>query len=123
VIKVDREEVLKILKLVADGKVSPEQGRDLLEEFFESYEEVKSGGKFTIEVVDNFTGKVEANIKLPVRLARFVGNFVKEKDANFRIGGRVVDYNLKEVLEEVIKTRESVEIETEDKRVTIKVED
>jgi polyhydroxyalkanoate synthesis regulator phasin len=35
VIKVDREEVLKILKLVADGKVSPEQGRDLLEEFFE----------------------------------------------------------------------------------------
>ncbi|WP_439112035.1 SHOCT-like domain-containing protein, partial [Klebsiella quasipneumoniae] len=24
----DREEVLKILKLVADGKVSPEQGRD-----------------------------------------------------------------------------------------------
>jgi hypothetical protein len=44
-----------------------------------SYEEVKSGGKFTIEVVDNFTGKVEANIKLPVRLARFVGNFVKEK--------------------------------------------
>ncbi|HAY98480.1 MAG TPA: hypothetical protein DCY45_04075 [Mesotoga sp.] len=119
----DREEVLKILKLVADGKVSPEQGRDLLEEFFESYEEVKSGGKFTIEVVDNFTGKVEANIKLPVRLARFVGNFVKEKDANFRIGGRVVDYNLKEVLEEVIKTRESVAIETEDKRVTIKVED
>nr|WP_300980567.1 hypothetical protein [Mesotoga sp.] len=111
------------MKLVADGKVSPEQGRDLLEEFFESYEEVKSGGKFTIEVVDNFTGKVEANIKLPVRLARFVGNFVKEKDANFRIGGRVVDYNLKEVLEEVIKTRESVEIETEDKRVTIKVED
>jgi len=120
---VDREEVLKILKLVADGKVSPEQGRDLLEEFFESYEEVKSGGKFAIEVVDNITGKIEANIKLPVRLAKFVGNFVKEKDANFRIGGRVVDYNLKEVLEEVIKTRESVEIETEDKRVTIKVED
>jgi hypothetical protein len=56
-------------------------------------------------------------------LARFVGNFVKEKDANFRIGGRVVDYNLKEVLDEVIKTRESVEIETEDKRVTIKVEE
>jgi polyhydroxyalkanoate synthesis regulator phasin len=119
----DREEVLKILKLVADGKVSPEQGRDLLEEFFESYEEVKSGRKFSIEVVDNHSGKVEAHIRLPVRLAKFVGNFVKEKDANFKIGDRVVDYNLKEVLDEVIKSGESVEIETGDKRVTIKIED
>jgi len=119
----DNAEVTKILKLVADGKISPEQGTDLLGEFVETYGTTGSRRKFNIEVFNMNSGKIEANIKLPVKLASFVGNFIKEKDANFKIGNENIDMNIKEVLEEVIKTGESVEIEADGRRITIRIED
>jgi hypothetical protein len=119
----ERVEVLKVLKLVADGKISPEQGTDLLAEFVESDIEKKTTGRFNIEILNKDTGKVEANIRLPVKLANFVGNILREKEANFKIGSERIDVNIKELLDEVISTGEAVEIEADERRITIRIEE
>ena len=77
------DEKLKILQMIADGKISPEEGADLLK----AVQEPKPGGSarwLVIRVHEPDTGKVHVNIKLPVSLAgkmlKFVNRFTDDAD-------------------------------------------
>ncbi len=72
------EERLKIMKMVQDGKITAEEAIILLDAVdpvkkspSENYSQPKPSGPgrwFRVKVTDNFTGKMRANIRLPISL-------------------------------------------------------
>jgi len=73
------EERVKILKLVQDGKISADQGVQLLEALQDSLKNKAEGPAgqpkgtqvarwFRVSVTDTDTGKVRVNVRLPVNL-------------------------------------------------------
>jgi len=73
------EERVKILKLIQDGKISAEQGVQLLDALQDSYKNKPEGVSaqpkvtqaarwFRVSVTDTDSGKVRVNVRLPVNL-------------------------------------------------------
>ncbi len=79
------DERIKILNMIAEGKISPEEGSNLLKAL-EPDEPPRQGAVrwLIIRVYEQGSNKVQANIRLPVRLAgklmKFSNRFVNESD-------------------------------------------
>ncbi|MCF7944024.1 MAG: hypothetical protein K9L75_00635 [Spirochaetia bacterium] len=96
------EERMRVLQMIADGKISAEEGAQLLESMGEeaadsrnSHTELSSyngaegqekgglsgikGKKLRIQVRSRETGKVKVNLKIPLRLARIAEKFVPKE--------------------------------------------
>ncbi|AKI97484.1 hypothetical protein [Kosmotoga pacifica] len=117
----NREEVMKILRLIYEKKVTPEDGYNLIKELVEEAEpeyRIK-GKKLSILVIDKRTGEKKANIVIPANLASFAAKFVKGK--HIYTNGMPLDVELEELIREVIKTTEPIEIDTEDVKVIIRM--
>lgn len=117
----NREEILKVLRLVYDHKINPEDGYNLIKEIVEEAEpEYRAKGKkLSILVMDKFTGEKKANIVIPANLASFASRFLKNK--NIRANGVDLDIDLDEMVKEVMKTSDPIEIDTEDVKVIIRM--
>lgn len=96
------EERMRVLQMIADGKISAEEGAQLLESMGEetadsrnSHTELSSytgaegqekgglsgikGKKLRIQVRSRETGKVKVNLKIPLRLARIAEKFIPKE--------------------------------------------
>jgi hypothetical protein len=67
------EEILKLLKLVEEKKVSPEEACDILETIYQKKEEKKKKN-LIIKVISNTGDKV--NLKIPLSLAKISKSFI-----------------------------------------------
>ena len=125
-----REERLKILEMVAQGTISPEEGARLLEAVegaSGSDEGVSTSAKWTprwlrIRVMDEREGNVQANIRLPWKLVQAV----------LKLGGRfnILDLNdheaerVLQALQEAVKMGQwgkIVEIEAPEKGQRVEI--
>jgi hypothetical protein len=78
------DEKLKILHMIADGKISPEEGADLLKALNQEQKPTGNARWLVIRVHEPETGKVHVNVKLPLSLAgkmlKFVNRFTDDAD-------------------------------------------
>ncbi len=117
----DRNEAMRILKMVSEGKIGPEQGVDLIEEIVGGYEaNTKYGSKIKIEVFDKLRGKKEVNITIPARLAKWGFKLLGSKAHKISIDGKPLDIDIEALVEEALKTSDPVEIETDEHSIVIK---
>lgn len=118
----NKEEVIKVLRLVYEKKASPEQAYDLIEEYLNISEEpkIKNKKKIKILVVNKETGKNEANIKIPIKLAKFGTKFIN--NSKFTKNGEKIDIDIDEILDELQQSDEPfVEVDTDTERVLIEL--
>ncbi|MEO0271838.1 MAG: hypothetical protein ABIM31_04875 [candidate division WOR-3 bacterium] len=85
-----REETIKILKMVEEGKINAEEAYRLLEALGEIWN-APSKGKFVKIRIENEDGKV-FNVSLPIGMIRFLRNIVPE-DAKAVLNDNEIDLN------------------------------
>jgi hypothetical protein len=123
------EERLKIMKMVQDGKITAEEAITLLDAVdpvkkppSENYSQPKPSGPgrwFRVKVTDTITGKMRANIRLPISLVsaglKMGAKFSPEMDG--------VDINL---LQDAIRNNQSgliIDVNDDGERVEIYIEE
>jgi len=98
------EEYMRILKMIEEGKVTAEEGAELMKAIgggdSEGDEKVEAqlsgvkpslrGKKLRIKVTDTETGKDKANIRIPLRLAKIAEKFVP-RDAKSQMKEQGID--------------------------------
>ncbi len=94
------EEYMRILKMIEEGKVTAEEGAELMQAVggTEAGTEQELGGKKTsmrgrklrIKVTDLDTGKDKVNIRIPLRLAKIAERFIP-KDAKEDMRDKGID--------------------------------
>jgi len=88
------DEKLKILEMIAKGKVSPEEGADLLNALENDATISGTARWLFIRVTEPETGKVHVNVRIPVgwasKLLKFVNRFADD-----------VDFDLEELYEAI----------------------
>ncbi len=105
------EEVKRILKMVEEGKLSPEEGAKLIEALEEKTEEKKKGKFLKIYV---FSEGDEINIRIPLKLLKFAKNLIPKKYHDMTVGDEI-NVNLSELIEQVgDEVGEYLDIKTED---------
>jgi hypothetical protein len=117
-----QEERLQILKMIQEGKVTPEEGAKLLDALEEPSRGERSGGSprwFRVRVTDLNTGKRKANINIPLRLL----------DVGAKIGAKFaapMDIDVDEIVRAIKEGAEGKIIDVEDpedgERVEVYVE-
>lgn len=132
------DEKLKILKMIAEGKVKPEEGLELLNSLENVEEKIKPSRWLRIKVWENEDGrevdsskKPKVNVNLPLGLAKTVLKMIPEKakeKMNFNLGDdtslSLEDLNLQELID-AIKSYGPltlVEVNDEDTKVLITLE-
>jgi len=120
----NKEEVLKILRLVYDKKVSPEQAYDLIKEYLDvSVNPKQSDGKkkkIKIVVTNKATGKNEANIRIPIKLAKFGTKFINS--SSLQKNGEKLDIDFDEVIRVLEESDEPfVEVDTDSEKILIEM--
>ncbi len=98
------EEYMRILKMIEEGKVTAEEGAELMkaigggegdgdEKVEAQLSGVKSsfkGKKLRIKVTDTETGKDKANIRIPLRLAKIAEKLIP-REAKAQMKGQGID--------------------------------
>lgn len=120
----NKEEILKILRLVYEKKVSPEQAYDLIQEYLDVSVSPKQSDdkkkKIKIVVTNKATGKNEANIRIPIKLAKFGTKFMN--NSNLQINGKKLDIDFDEVIKVLEESDEPfVEVDTDSEKVLIEL--
>jgi DUF4097 and DUF4098 domain-containing protein YvlB len=137
-----REEKLRILAMIKDGTLSPEEGLDLLEALESSRqammplsepepgetpkagteEETTAEGRrkpryLYIKVDDQESGK-KVNIRIPITLAKFAGKFIP-KHARHEMAAQGVDLDLQGIIEQLEKEgpQSIIEVTDGDKKI------
>jgi len=117
----DRSEAMRILTMVSEGKISPEQGVDLIEEIVGGYDSgTKHGSKIKVEVYNKLRGKKEVNMTIPAKLAKWGIKLLGSKADKIQIDGKPLDIDLEALVEEALTTPDPVEIETDEHSIVIK---
>ncbi|MFO7882083.1 MAG: hypothetical protein R6U52_06055 [Kosmotogaceae bacterium] len=116
----EKTEIKKILNLLYERKLSPDDAFNLLEELIEINKQYGKARRMRIYVFNKIKGKEEVNIAIPASLAKFGKKFLKEK--KFRIDDEEIDMDIDEAINEALETMEPVEVETTDHTVTITFE-
>lgn len=123
-----REEELKILKMIEEGKITAEEGAKLLDAVRE--ETAKDSGRFIgkrvkISVIDKNAGKKMVDISVPLPLAKallkyglvsgatFGGVNLKESGVDIEELQKMIDEGLEGTLIQVDDEKEKVEIRVE----------
>ena len=132
------DERLRILKMVADGKLSPKEGAELLNGIENLEEKIKPSRWLKIKVWENEGGKEvdsskkpKVNVNIPIGLAKTVLKMIPEKakeKMNFNLGDdaslSLEDLNLQELID-AIKSYGPltlVEVNEEDTKILITLE-
>ncbi len=120
----NKEEILKILRLVYDKKVSPEQAYDLISEYLDVSVSPKQSNdkkkKIKIVVTNKTTGKNEANIRIPIKLAKFGTKFIN--NSNLLKNGEKLDIDFDEIIKVLEESDEPfVEVDTDSEKVLIEL--
>ena len=116
------EERIKILKMVQEGKISAEEGAELLEAFEETETRTGEGNthrekqtsaarSIRIQVTEMDTGNMEVNLALPLKLARLVGSFVPQSERS-KIHAKGI--NIDELLQSIDEGTRGKILEVED---------
>lgn len=107
------EEIKKVIELVKDGKISPEEGERLILAIKRVEKEEKGKGRFLrISAVD---GEDKVNIKIPLFLVKLASKFVPKEALSYEVDGEKVQLPLDEILEHLTKENYTlVEVESED---------
>ncbi len=79
------DERIKILNMIAEGKISPEEGSNLLKALETGQPPAEGAARWLIiRVYEQGSNKHQANVRLPVRLAgkllKFANRFVSDAD-------------------------------------------
>ncbi|ACR79520.1 MULTISPECIES: hypothetical protein [Kosmotoga] len=122
----NREEIMRILNLIYEKKITPDQGFDLMEELIKVVEtKQKMARRLKIEVFNKLKNKTEVNITLPAKLASFASKFMKGK--SFKIGSNDLDVDLDidmdELIKEAMSTGETINVDTDEYRIEIRFEE
>ncbi len=108
-----REEIKKVIEMVKEGKISPEEGERLILAIKKVEKEGKGKGRFLrISAVDE---EDKVNIKIPLFLVRLASKFVPKESLSYEVGGEKVQLPLDEILEHLTNENYTlVEVESED---------
>lgn len=115
-----REERLTILRMVEEGKISPEEGAKLLGAIGESQEtqaihgadEFDMSNALRIRVTDIVTGQQKVNVNLPVGLVRFGLRFIpKSADVDVQAIQSALDSGLRGRIVDVIADEDGKRVE------------
>ncbi|MBA7704147.1 hypothetical protein ES703_112947 [subsurface metagenome] len=121
-----REEKMKVLTMIQEGKITAEEGAKLLEVLDEGdsgLEQASASGQgknIKIKVSELDSGTVKVNLNLPLGIARFVKSFIPQ-EAKDELEARGID------LEALMSTLDSgavgklVEVEDEQDRHRIEI--
>ena len=125
------EERLKILKMVEEGKISPEKAVELLKEIEDSTVKVKNKKKRYLRIyVESEEDNETVNLKVPLSLLKvtkyikyLVPKRVTEKNEKVKQSMDMLnELNWNEILNEIESGEELVNIESEDGVIKIWVE-
>jgi hypothetical protein len=116
----EKSEIKKVLNLLYERKLSPDDAFNLLEELVEINKKTGSARRMRIYVFNKIKGKEEVNISIPASLAKFGTKFLKGQ--KFKIDEEEIDIDIDEAINEALETMEPVEVETTDHSVTITFE-
>jgi DUF4097 and DUF4098 domain-containing protein YvlB len=96
------EEYMRILKMIEEGKVTAEEGAELMKAIGGEESKVEDqlsgvkpsfhGKKLRIKVTDTDTGKDKANIRIPLRLAKIAEKLIP-RDAKTKMKVQGIDLN------------------------------
>lgn len=82
-----RDERLKILEMIAQGKVSPQEGEELLKALERNAEQAQGQARWLcVRGTDNETGEVHVNLRIPLGWASRLLNFVNRLTSEVGIG-------------------------------------
>ncbi len=108
------DEIRKVLNLVKEGKISPEEGEKLIlaiKESIKHSQSTKKGKFLRIQIQD---GNDKLNIKVPILLIKLGLKFVPQETFKVELNGRKVEIPAEEVIDELLEgTTELVELEDE----------
>jgi hypothetical protein len=116
----EKSEIKKVLNLLYERKLSPDDAFNLLEELVEINKKSGRAKRMRIYVFNKIKGKEEVNIAIPPSLAKFGTKFLKGQ--KFKIDEEEIDIDIDEAINEALETMEPVEVETTDHTVTITFE-
>lgn len=78
------DERMKILRMISEGKISPEEGANLLQALEPDTRVQPTVRWLVVRVYERDSNRVQVNVRLPVRLAgkliRFSSKFINEAD-------------------------------------------
>lgn len=114
-----REEILKIMKMVEEGKITAEEAMKLIEALGEEKEPEKKGKFLKILVMES--GDKKVSITLPLKLLNLVRKFIPQSKMQAKVGDREV--NIAELLDSVGEELkgELVNIEDEESGDKVKI--
>ncbi|MEO0216167.1 MAG: hypothetical protein ABIL70_00770 [candidate division WOR-3 bacterium] len=130
------EERIKILRMVAEGKITPEEGERLLSAIKESDEKARF---FRVRVSDKTSGKTKVKVDIPIGVLKFVSKLgtifkgvIPEKGFKMNIKGKeiyldemtpeIIDNILNEITEGGRFTLVEVDDDEENQRVEVFIE-
>ncbi len=106
-----REEIMTILKLVEEGKITAEEG-DRLITALESKHEKREAGKYIRLMVNSHEGK-KVNLRIPLGLASVMLRYIP-KDARMTLDEHKIDVEELILLAREGKIGEILDVETEE---------
>lgn len=119
-----REERMKILKMLEDGKITADEAARLLDALpceQSGPDKSQSGKKIRVRVTDPKTGKQTANLTVPVGLAKFAVKFIPAKTKQeLAAEGIDIDDVISQVMSENIG--KVVDVESDKGNVQISIE-
>ncbi|TYB96781.1 MAG: hypothetical protein FXF54_02885 [Kosmotoga sp.] len=116
----EKSEIKKVLNLLYERKLSPDDAFNLLEELVEINKQSAKARRMRIYVYNKIKGREEINIAIPASLAKFGTKFLKGK--KFKIDDEELDVEIDEAINEALESMQPVEVETTDHSVTITFE-
>lgn len=117
------EERKRILKMVAEGKISPEEADQLLESLDQPAPAEKKAGKPRfVKIRVEERGEEKVNISLPLMLVKSFMNFIPAEARNKMEDKNIDIETILAGLEENGGTGTLVDVEDDDEHVEIKIE-
>jgi hypothetical protein len=117
------DERMKILNMLAEGKISAEEAARLLDAVGEP-EQAAAAGKgrmLRIMVYEGDMNTPKTRLSIPLSVARWATKFIP-KNAQAKIDEHEIDLKEIEQLVETGEPQELIHVEEDDKRVIIKIE-
>ena len=118
-----KDEKMKILNMLAEGKISAEEAARLLDAVGESDQNAVAakGRMVRIIVYEGDMTTPKTRLSIPLSVARWATNFIP-KGAQAKIDEHEIDLKEIEKLIETGEPQELIHVEEENKRVIIKIE-
>ena len=108
-----REEIKKVIEMVKEGKISPEEGERLILAIKKVQKDNKKKVRFLR--ISGADDEDKFNIKIPLFLVKLLGKFVPNESLSYEVNGEKMELPLDEILEHLTSENYTlVEVESED---------